>query len=260
MSEEKILSWIGEQPLSSRRDQVPEEVPVALSFNGLAYAVMMATPLDLHDFARGFALTEQIVHHRNQIYGIELQEVTNGWTVDVHIHGECAQRLALKQRNLLGRTGCGLCGRESLDSVAFPEVRLPNSIYLAHSAVQRAISLMAEAQVLNRLSGGVHAAALFSESGERLCLKEDVGRHNALDKLIGATEDCQLRQGVIAVTSRVSYELVEKTAIAGCEVLIAVSTVTDRAIRAANHVNLTLIGFARPGRHNIYSGAHRLMT
>lgn len=260
MSEEKILSWIGEQPLFSRRDQVPEEVPVALSFNGLAYAVMMATPLDLHDFARGFALTEQIVHHRDQIYGIELQEVTNGWTVDVHIHGECAQRLALKQRNLLGRTGCGLCGRESLDSVAFPDVRLPNSLYLAHSAVQSAISLMADAQVLNSVSGGVHAAALFSPAGDLLGLKEDVGRHNALDKLIGAKEDCQLQQGVIVVTSRASYELVEKTAIARCEVLIAVSTVTDRAIRAAEHLNLTLIGFARPGRHNIYSGAHRLMT
>ncbi len=254
---------------------VAEEVPVALVFNGVSHAVMLASPTDLEDFARGFAVTEGIVDSPSQIYGIEVTavvpteqttDVLSGYEVQIDIASSAFARLKEKRRNLTGRTGCGLCGTESLEQVFRPLPCVPTdkAMMVDADVIDRALKALPQFQPMQHLTGATHAAAWFSAAGELLLLREDVGRHNALDKLIGAglaagyqNHGVKFGEGFVLVTSRASMEMVQKTLAAGFAMMVAVSAPTSLAIDIAKQHGLTLVGFARPGRCSIYRSARK---
>lgn len=243
-------------PVIETRDWVAEEVPVALEFNGISHAVMLATPTDLEDFAIGFSLTEDIVDAGSDVRDVEVIESAMGMTVRIEVASSCFHRLKERRRNLTGRTGCGLCGTESLEHAVRPPPQLGRTLHLNPGALRRATDGLRELQRLHEATGATHAAALADEEGRLLLVREDVGRHNALDKLVGA----MLRhRGLLAsrsfavVTSRASYEMTGKTARAGIELLAAVSGVTALAIDVAEAAALTLVGFTRGGQYNVYA-------
>ncbi|MBR9885437.1 MAG: formate dehydrogenase accessory sulfurtransferase FdhD [Oceanospirillales bacterium] len=248
----------GDHEPETARDLLAEEVAVALVYNGLSHVVMMASPMDLEDFALGFSLSEGIVERAEQIYGIEIEPQTLGIELHIEIAGECFAKLKEHRRNMAGRTGCGLCGAESLQqAVAMPTpVRaapLPQS-----AAIETALEQLKGHQPLQSVTGAVHGAALCDTSGNILLLREDVGRHNALDKLIGACADSDIGNMVSAerfvlISSRASYEMVNKCNAMGIPTLVAVSAPTALAVEHASAAGMNLIGFARPGRHVIYT-------
>ncbi|WP_404300166.1 formate dehydrogenase accessory sulfurtransferase FdhD [Alicycliphilus denitrificans] len=244
-----------------RQDWVVRELPVALEFNGVAHAVMMATPEDLEDFAYGFALSEGIVQQAGQIYGVEIDVGQQCCTVQLEIAGACFARLKEMRRVLAGRTGCGLCGTESLaHAVRLPEP-VRSQVLFSARAVSQAMEAMRERQELLALTGSTHAAAWCTPAGDICLVREDVGRHNALDKLIGAMArtGAPLDGGFIAISSRASYEMVQKTAHAGVGLLAAVSGVTSLAIEVAEACGLTLLGFVRGQDCNVYTHAQRFI-
>lgn len=242
----------------SATDWLAEEVPVALVFNGITHAVMLASPADLEDFALGFALTEGLIDQPDQCYGIEAQHAPGGITLDLHIAAACAWRLKERRRHLAGRTGCGLCGTDSLAHVQrslppAPAVQVPASaLALAHQALR-------QHQHVQQLTGATHAAAWCSLQGQVLRVREDVGRHNALDKLIGAMHHAgdKPAQGFALITSRASFEMVQKAAAAGIGVLAAVSAPTALAVRTAHSLGVALAGFVRGGSGVAYTFAER---
>ena len=241
------------------RDPVAEEVPVAMVYNGVSHAVMMASPCDLEDFALGFSLTEGILQRPDQLFGVTVCEVAEGIALELHIAGDCFAALRVHRRNLTGRTGCGLCGTESLAQAlrALPAVA-PKPVP-TDRAIQRALGQLREFQPLQAATGATHGAAWCTEAGRIVLAREDVGRHSALDKLIGARyrspEGTGFEQGFALISSRASYEMVQKCASVGISTLVAVSAPTALAIRQAREAGMTLIGFARPGRHVVYAGA-----
>jgi formate dehydrogenase accessory protein FdhD len=239
---------------------VAEEVPVALEFNGVSHAVMMATPADLEDFAYGFAVTECIVDEASQIHDCEWSSSAQGHTVHLTIAASCFARLKEKRRNLTGRTGCGLCGTESLAHAIRQPEPLKTVQRFDAGAVTRAVATMREHQVLLAVTGATHAAAWCTEDGRIELIREDVGRHNALDKLVGALLRSSLdaSSGFVIITSRASYEMVQKTASAGIALLAAVSGVTGLAVDVAQGVGLTLLGFTRGADLSIYCHPERL--
>ena len=253
-----VWRWTQNKGLVEGPDVLAEEVPVALVVNGISQAVMMATPQDLRDFAHGFCWTEGIITQWEHLYSIEERRVPEGIELDIHIHAADADHLQRKRRFLQGRTGCGLCGKESLDSVVGDLPVVARQLEVGHKQIQVMLTLLAQHQTLNTESGGLHAAALMSTEGALVCLREDVGRHNALDKVIGAASPSQCSEAVLVMTSRVSYELVEKAAKAGIEVIVAISAVTQLARSRAEQSGITLIGFARSGRHTIYTHPDRV--
>ncbi|MBB3143030.1 formate dehydrogenase accessory sulfurtransferase FdhD [Halomonas organivorans] len=234
-------------------DALALEVPVALVYNGISHAVMMASPTDLEDFALGFSLTEGIIAHPHECYDLELQEDTRGLTVQLTIASQRQAELKQRRRSLAGRTGCGLCGTEALDQAIrpIPAVRAPA---LTDAAIQRALGELSEHQALQAATGACHGAAWCDADGRILRVREDVGRHNALDKLIGALarEGGPGEDGFALVSSRASYEMVHKSASAGIGALVAVSAATALAVEQAREAGLLLVGFARPGRHLVY--------
>ena len=241
-------------------DQVAVEVPVALEYNGVSHAVMLASPRDLEDFAYGFSVTEGIVDSRAQIRDIELAHSTQGITVQVTIASECFVRLKDRRRSMTGRTGCGLCGTDSLaQAVRLPMPLPPGRVYES-AAILRAMAGLRGQQGLLDATGATHAAAFCDAEGQILMVREDVGRHNALDKVIGAMQ----RAGVVAgdgfmvVTSRASYEMVHKTAVAGVPLLAAVSGVTALAIDVAEQAGLALLGFVRGQDLSVYAHGERI--
>lgn len=241
-------------------DRVADEVPVALVFNGISHAVMMATPDHLDDFALGFGLTEGLLETPAELYGVDVNPVANGVEIHLEVASACAWRLRERRRNLAGRTGCGLCGTDSLDQVRqqVPEV-FP--VQLDIQAIFRAESGLKAKQVIRNMTGATHAAAWCDRSGEVLLLREDVGRHNALDKLIGAMIRAGIdpAQGFIAITSRASFEMVQKTAMARAGALIAVSAPTGLAIDTARQHGIALAGLVRDGRRLVaYTWPERL--
>jgi len=246
---------------SPGQDRVAEEVPVALEFNGVSHAVMMATPADLEDFAYGFAATECIVDTPSEIYDCEWSANAQGCTVQLTIAAACFARLKEKRRNLTGRTGCGLCGIESLAHAVRPLRPLLSSRCFATSAVTRALADLREHQLLLAVTGATHAAAWCSADGHVALIREDVGRHNALDKLAGALLRSSLdaSSGFVIITSRASYEMVQKAATVGIALLAAVSGVTGLAVDVAQEAGLTLLGFARGTDFSIYSHPERLL-
>ncbi|HEX4326827.1 MAG TPA: formate dehydrogenase accessory sulfurtransferase FdhD [Burkholderiales bacterium] len=242
-------------------DRVAEEVPVALEFNGISHAVMLATPRDLEDFALGFSLAEGILDKRADLYDIEIDEAPEGITLRLEIAASCFARLKQYRRNLAGRTGCGLCGTESLAQALRPVPRVVHAFTVDGAAISRGLQAMRAQQVLQQATGAVHAAAWCNAEGEVVLLREDVGRHNALDKLVGALARAHVATdaGFALVTSRASYEMVQKAAMAGIGVLAAISAPTALAIQTAQAANLALAGFAREQDMVLYAHPERVL-
>ena len=244
---------------STRPDWLAEEVPVALVFNGIAHAVMLASPIDLEDFARGFALTEGLLLDTSELYGMEVQRGEQGISIQLEVASACEWRLKARRRNLAGRTGCGLCGTESLDQVC-REVPMVPAVSLPSGTPAKALEELRAWQALQQLTGAAHAAAWCDLQGRIVMLREDIGRHNALDKLVGAmaTAGTDPAQGWVLVTSRASFEMVQKTAMAGAGVLAAVSAPTSMAVDLAARCGLALAGFARGDDFVAYTHPARL--
>jgi len=241
------------------RDQVAEEVPVAMVYNGISHAVMMASPCDLEDFGLGFSLTESILDRPEQLFQLDVVTSEQGISLEMHIAGECFARLKAQRRNMAGRTGCGLCGTESLAHAVRPIRTVSSHVLPSDEAVQTALIALRQHQPLQSVTGATHGIAWCDSEGRIQIVREDVGRHNAMDKLVGAriAENgvSAFNDGFILMSSRASFEMIQKSASVGIGCLVAVSAATALAIRQANEAGITLIGFARPGRHVIYSGS-----
>ncbi len=237
------------------------EAPIALQFNGIAHAVMLATPRDLEDFALGFALSEGILEDAAELYQVEVERTAPGYTIALEVGSAAFARLKQRRRTLAGRTGCGICGTESLEQVLrpIPPLALVAEL-LAPAALARAAGDLPRAQVLQRQTGATHGAAWCSLDGTLQLVREDVGRHNALDKLIGALVRARIDRsvGFALITSRASVEMVQKAASAGMTVLAAVSAPTSLALEVAERCGLTLVGFARGANFSVYCHRARL--
>ncbi|MHB1667918.1 formate dehydrogenase accessory sulfurtransferase FdhD [Thiomonas sp.] len=251
------------EKLEQRTECVAEEVPVAFVYNGISHAVMLATPQDLEDFALGFSLSEDIVGARGDIFDIEVRESSKGISLEMHIAASCAMALRAHRRTLAGRTGCGLCGVESLEQVQCRPLRVPvSNALLMPSALTRAAASLAQYQHLHGYTGAMHAAAWCRRDGQVVCVREDVGRHNALDKLIGAlvVTRASLDEGFVLMTSRASYEIVCKAVSVGIGCVAALSAPTGMAVRVAERAGLTLICFLRGPRFTVYAHPERMST
>ena len=245
--------------VTERQDTLAKEVPVALVYNDIAHTVMMCSPRDLEDFAMGFSLTEGIIDKPADIYGIDIEEVCNGMEARIELATRCFVALKDHRRTLTGRTGCGICGAEQIQQVYKNIKKLDRTLTVNANQLDGCLQQLYEAQELGKQTGSTHAAAFFSVEGKLLAIREDVGRHVALDKLLGWHAKADRPQGFIVVTSRASYEMVQKTVSCGIEMLVAISAATDLAVQMAEQYNLTLVGFAREGRATIYSGKERLL-
>ncbi|MEQ1527884.1 MAG: formate dehydrogenase accessory sulfurtransferase FdhD [Methylococcales bacterium] len=241
-------------------DYIAEEVPISLIYNDVPHVVMLATPTNLEEFALGFSITEGIIKTPKELLSARVYHRANGIEVKIKIPESRAQCMTDKGRNLTGRTGCGLCGASTLQQA----IRQPNSVsdglLLSAAELASALKSIKQQQTLNQLTGSVHAAAWAVPGQGIIGLREDVGRHNALDKLIGflLRTGKDLSAGFVIVTSRASYEMVQKTAWVGISLLAAISAPTGLAIRLAQEAGLTLIGFARDDQHVVYSHPYRL--
>ncbi len=248
------------------QDCVAEEVPVALVYNDQPYVVMMATPGDLEDFALGFSLSEELIESADELQSVRVTslgaEADNGFQIDLQIPSQRQEALASRQRNLNGRSGCGLCGAQSIEAAIRHPRRVPAGMQIEDSALRFALSAMRQHQVINARTGATHAAAWARPDGSILLLREDVGRHNALDKLIGAlaAQQHDFARGFLLITSRASYEMVLKSATMGTPFLIAISAPTAFATRLAEEAGMTLVGFARERGYVIYACPARLIT
>ena len=239
---------------------VAQEVAVSLELDGTPHVVMLATPADLEDFALGFCLTEGLIDVPGDLLRCEIRLREKGIVLALSLAASRSEARGGRRRNMAGRTGCGLCGTDDLDQVVrLPAEALP-STRIRGSSLERAMRELGSRQPFAQATGATHAAALCDLDGRILLVREDVGRHNALDKLIGAMLRGGLdpSAGFIAVTSRASVEMVQKTAIAGVSILAAVSAPTQLAIQCARNANLLLAGFVREDRATIYAGASRV--
>jgi len=239
---------------------VPEETPIALTYNGGTYAVMMATPADLEDFAVGFSLSEGIVQSREDITSLDVVEVDQGIDLRMWLTPSRADVISARRRQTAGPTGCGLCGIESIAEAMRPLASVSPGGSISRREVMTAMQSMAPLQKMNLETRAVHAAAFWTPSQGIACLREDVGRHNALDKLGGAMTLAGLsaRGGAILLTSRVSVEMVQKTAALGTPVMIAVSAPTALAVRVAEAAGITLIAIARADSFEVFTHTARL--
>jgi FdhD protein len=262
------------EPLEDRVVCLAEEVPVALVYNGISHAVMLATPQDLEDFALGFSLSEGIIDRADDLLDCETTPSDlsvseslagvpeQGLSLELKVTLRCFMRLKERRRTLAGRTGCGLCGTESLAEAIRPVRRAVAPVVVAAAALARAMAELPAHQTLSQATGATHAAAWCGLDGAVRLVREDVGRHNALDKLIGAMAlaDTDAADGFIAVTSRASYEMVYKAASAGVGLLAAVSAPTGLAVRTAEAAGLVLAGFVRGDRATVYSHPDRVRS
>ncbi|MFC5759102.1 formate dehydrogenase accessory sulfurtransferase FdhD [Rhizobium sp. GCM10022189] len=240
---------------------VPEEVPIAFSYGGSTHAVMMGTPDDLEDFAVGFSLTEGIITDRSQVAGIELLEDEKGVDVQVTLLDDVEDALRKRRRSMAGPVGCGLCGIESIEQAvrAVPDLSRAG-LSLSHADIVKATALLNDSQPLHRETRAVHGAGFYVPGKGLVAVREDVGRHNALDKLCGAIIRAGTAgaSGAVVVTSRLSVEMVQKTAILGAPVLIAISAPTALAIRTAEEAGMTLVALVRGHDFEIFTHPHRL--
>ncbi|HEY1751716.1 MAG TPA: formate dehydrogenase accessory sulfurtransferase FdhD [Caulobacteraceae bacterium] len=256
------LRWTMRGETDAGERVAPEETPVAIVHDGSTTAVMMATPADLEDFAVGFSLTEGVVDAASAIREIDIAPAPLGIEVRLWLAADAGARLASRRRRLAGPTGCGLCGIESLAEAVrpVPRVERPPAAIDARVLVE-AMQALSAAQILGQATRAVHAAALW-RPGRELIVREDVGRHNALDKLVGA---CALagvaaQSAVLLLTSRVSVEMVQKAAVLGAPVVCAVSAPTALAVRTASETGLTLVGVCRPDAFEIFTFPERIRT
>ena len=281
LSEVAVTRWRN-GVMTETIDKVAEETPIALIYNGVSHAVMLATPQDLEDFALGFSLSEGILQNKSELYDVEIVVQAQGLELRLDVATEAFVKLKQRRRNLVGRTGCGLCGAESLEqALRLPENALnlakntPSSIHApsrAHikttkvemieaASIQVAFHAMQTKQVLQQATGATHACAWVNVRGEIELLREDVGRHNAMDKLIGALAKLpEKSDGFVLTSSRASVEMVQKVALAGYNLLAAISAPTGLAIRVAETYGVTLVGFLRENQFVIYTHADRIKT
>lgn len=222
--------------------EIPVEAPVALEFNGIAYAVMMATPVHLADFVTGFAITEGLVSVAGEIGDVDIAETDKGWIVRVQLSAQAAAPVMERARRRVSESSCGLCGIENLEQIARPLPRIADPLQIDPQAIFAALGALRDHQPLGRRTAAVHAAAFCDLSGAILAVREDVGRHNALDKLIGALAVAGLAagDGFFLLSARCSYELVEKTVVAGGRALATISAPTTLAIDRAKAAGLAL--------------------
>ncbi len=246
--------------IESVTDDVAEEVPVALSFHGVPYVVMLATPANLEDLGYGFTLTESLVERASEIRAVQSVNVGGGCELQITIAPERFAQVLQRRRNLSGRSGCGLCGTETIEQAVRVPAAVGAGIVLSNAELHASLAALHERQLLNARTGSVHAAAwCLPGSGVQLT-REDVGRHNALDKVVGALLRAQrdAASGYLLISSRASYEMVLKAAIAGVTLLAAISAPTAMAIRLAEQCGITLVGFARDDSHVVYTHPQRL--
>ena len=242
------------------RAPVAEEVPVAFVYHQRPHAVMMATPCDLEDLAVGFTLTEGIVGHASEIGGVTVARHSRGIDLIIDVADSAVDRLAARARALAGRTGCGICGVEAIDDAVRIPPRVVSSLTVTADAIWRATTALESAQPLNRDTHAIHGAAWATASGEVRVVREDVGRHNALDKVFGvlARAGIPAGDGFAVVTSRASFELVHKAAMLGVPILAAISRPTGLAVRMADAAGMSLVGLVRGRSANVYTHPSRV--
>ena len=242
------------------RDVVASETAVALVYNGMPHVVMMATPEYIEDFVLGFSLSEGVIRTVDEFRGVRVRELADGIEADISIAEAPFRELEKKQRNLTGRVGCGLCGAQTLAQAIRHPRAVADTLRLPPESLHRALSGIESKQRLNAATGAVHAAAWVDVDGNIALAREDVGRHNALDKLIGAMVPAKtsFAGGAALITSRASYEMIQKAAMVGIQVVCAISAPTSLAVRLAEETGVTLVAFARGTRHTVYAHGSRI--
>jgi FdhD protein len=247
---------------AAQQRPVPVELPVAVSFLGIGYAVMMATPSDLEDFAWGFARAERLIDDVADIVGVDIREEERGVLLGIELAPERHDRVLARVRHRVGESSCGLCGIENLEQALRPLPELSAPTRIAPAAIFRALEEIRAHQPLNAETGAVHAAALCDADGKVLAAREDVGRHNAFDKLVGhgLREGREMSAGFALLTARCSYELVEKAALAGVPMLVTISAPTSLAVERAKECGLTLVALARADSVLVMSDPHGLFA
>ena len=254
----RILSRRGMLTHGERR--IPEETAIAFSYNASVHAIMMATPRDLEDFAVGLSLTEGIIQTVDDISEMQVLTCDSGLELRMWIPEARMRPYTTRRRFLAGPTGCGLCGIESLSEASRPARAVEAGLQLAQEAISAAIAALPAMQSLNRQTRAAHAAGFWQPGSGLVCVREDVGRHNALDKLVGALARQRIpgRSGIVLLTSRVSVEMVQKTAVLGASILVAVSAPTALAVRVADACGMTLVAIARGEDFEIFTHPHRI--
>lgn len=247
---------------TDRAEQIVEETPVVLVYNAIPHVVMMATPADLEDFVLGFSITEELIRSSADLRDVKVIRYGQGIEVQATVDEACEAVIVTRARRLSGRTGCGICGSDSLEAVMKTLHPVRTGRPVRPAAIEQALAALADKQQLNAASGAVHAAAWARVDGAVEEVREDVGRHNALDKLIGALlrRRADPETGFILVTSRASFEMVQKAAVFGTPLLAAISGPTGLAVRVAEQSGMTLVGFARADRLTVYTHPERVAT
>jgi len=266
-----IMSYSPSQPFQALRItpdkrqsltmNLADEVAIALSYGGTTHAVMMATPKDLEDFAIGFSLTEGLIEHAGEIENITLIELKQGIDVQVHLSERPRVAFQERRRHMAGPVGCGLCGIESIEAAKRPLPKIASNLRMDTTQLHHAFTTLGQAQQLNAQTRCAHAAGFYVKGRGLVAIREDIGRHNALDKLIGALlcANQAIDQGIVIVTSRLSVEMVQKAAVAGTPILAAVSAATAEAVRNGIDANMTLVARLRDQQFEIYAGAQRII-
>lgn len=233
------------------------EAPVSIEVSGIGYAVMMATPVDLHDYALGFALAEGLVETAGQLTKVDAHPIEGGWALRLWLSPERAMLALDRARRRVSESSCGLCGIENIEEVLRPLPLVTARLAVGRDAIAAALAALGDHQPIGRATGAVHAAAFCTPAGDIICVREDVGRHNALDKLVGALARATIdpASGFILLSARCSYELVEKTVRAGCPLLVTISAPTSLAAERAAAAGLTLVALARTDSALLISGA-----
>jgi FdhD protein len=251
--------WRDGRPADST-ETIAEETPVAIVYNGIPHVVMMATPQDLEDFALGFSITEELIGSPADLQHVEVVRYSQGIEIQAQVNRACEEVIAGKTRRLTGRTGCGICGADSVSMVLKQLHPVHGDVTIRAGTIRSALDALVGHQALNAEAGAVHAAGWATPDGVIQVVREDVGRHNALDKLIGALLKAGVdpTTGFVVVTSRASFEMVQKTTVLGAPLMAAISGPTGLAVRVAQQAGLTLVGFARGGGHTVYTHPQRI--
>jgi len=255
-----LLAYQGKGETAHQHAVVANEVPVALTYDAGTYAVMMATPDDLHDFAVGFSLTEGVISKLSDIDNLDIVCVPGGIDIQMALLPIQRDALTRRRRHMAGPVGCGLCGIESIEAALRPLPRYEGHFHIGPEQINQAIDLLSGNQPLKEATHCTHAAGFYVPGKGLVAVREDIGRHNALDKLIGALfrAEQDFGQGIIVVTSRLSVEMVQKAAAAGVPLLAAVSAPTAKAVQIAGEVNITLVTRVRDNRFEVFTGPQRI--